>query len=261
MASGARAGKLDKKLKLAGVGVSQRVEVPVPGRAHRLQVTATPTECLAAQVLHKPVSAEPGMAAVAVREGMNAHELMMEVDSQEVSLARLMDDTFGEIEADLPDHHRDLLPRTPDVLIVPTIGACPLPGGPEHLLVDPPQSRVRKQSAAHQPAAGRPFAGPQYVLLLGAVKGFVSPNAQKQAMRLVLVNWGLARHPDQSQIRLEPCAISRSRIVDASVSCAAPSVDWASRAIAWLTSPTIRWAARFAWLWTMVSRDARGTSA
>jgi hypothetical protein len=99
--SGAR--KPHQRHRIPRICLAQGCKVPAAGIALARQVVAAPRERGTAKVLDQAVCAESRVPAVAVREGVDADELVVEIDGELVGILALPLDPKREVAADLVD--------------------------------------------------------------------------------------------------------------------------------------------------------------
>lgn len=151
-----RSGQSHQSLKVSAVGRSEGFEVSVARLPPHLKVHTTPCERRPSKILYQPVGAEPRVAPIAVREGVDTHELVMELDSQAIWILGLKADPVCEVTAQLADCLDDLWPRATNVLVGDPVFSRPDPDPTEHFSMNALQGGVGEEVLADDTAAACP---------------------------------------------------------------------------------------------------------
>ncbi len=114
------------------VGSLQAVDITLAHRAGILQIRVSPRNPLPTEPHHQKIRHEPGVAAVAIREGMNLHQPVMEAHRDLVGrICLVLDPRLGVVKQ-LAQGHGNLVERNPEIALALPELARPPPYVAEH---------------------------------------------------------------------------------------------------------------------------------
>ena len=149
------------------IGGLQGGDVALAYRAGILQIGTAPRKPLTPEPYHQKIRHEAGVAAVAIREGMNLHQPVMEAHRDLVRWICLVLDPRPRVVEQLAQGHGNLMERNPEIAFAHPEPSCPPPYVAEH-----PPVQILDEFLAQRITAAieRPVLRAHDVFLLGFVQ-------------------------------------------------------------------------------------------
>lgn len=143
-----RAREREEGGNIARVGSLQRIDIAQTNVACALQILGTPTEDKPFMPLGKHIRHQARVAAVAVREGMDQNQPMMETDCKFVGRIGSVFQPIACIAQQGGEAFADFVVRDANVFLGGAIRPCPLPGLIEHAQMEISNVRLDKRITA-----------------------------------------------------------------------------------------------------------------